>query len=172
MGWSSYSNLTAKEAVRYELHGTEILAESGAWYLCRNTIHGVVFLVHAISSRENGQVYVKLVDSSMGPVATPPQAIFRRYLRESEGQTFGTYEQDWINSVEAEYAQRKAAPSLKPGVIFTLRTPLHFTDGLIEDTFVFVGKFRARRITDNVNVRLPRGFRKHITDVAPARFTA
>lgn len=171
MGWTSYNGMNAQEAVAWELRGLDILAKSGAWYLCRND-KGTAFLVYAMSSRENGQVFIKLVDSSMGPVATPPQTLFRRYLRESQGQTFGTYEQDWIHSVEAEYAQRKTAPSLKPGNVFTLSTPLNFTDGVTEDTFVFIGKFRARRVTDNVGVRLARDFRKHITDVAPARFTA
>lgn len=172
MGWTSYNDFrSVKDAVHFELRGIEILAESGAWYLCRNST-GNAFLVHAMSRREGGQTWIKLVDSSMGPVATPPQTIFRRFLREAQGQTFGTYEQAFIDRVEAAYAHRNSIPTLKPGNVFMLDAPLNYTDGVSEDTFRYVRKFTACRITDNVMVRMPRDFRTRVIDVAPARFTA
>ena len=160
MGWSAYPNMTAKEAVRYELQGLDILAESGAWYLCRNT-NNVVFIVQALTERFGGEVAVKMIDGGMGPLGTPPRSLFARYLREIAGREVGTYEQEFIDRVKAEHA--RPTVSLKPGALFVLGGGIRYSDGVTETRFIYEGKYTARRASDNVRVRLPKNFRKRIS---------
>jgi hypothetical protein len=152
--------MTAEESVRHELRGTDILAKSGAWWLIRNP-NGTVVLVHALSSRAGGEVAIKLVSADMGPNGTPSKTIFRRWLKESEGQTRTTYEQDFIERVTNEHSTRGAI-TLKRGEEFSLASPISFSDGVVESTFLYVQKFRAYRKTDGMMVRLPRNFRSRI----------
>lgn len=160
MGWTGYSGMTAEEAVRYELRGTDIIAHTGAWWLTR--WNGYVSLFHALTQRNDGEVSVKLVHASEGPLGTPPKAIFRRWLRESAGQERGQFEWGFIQRVEQEHEAASALGDLKPGDTFSFAREVEFTDGVKETTFVYDGKFRARRACDNAVIRLPRNFRKRI----------
>lgn len=160
MGWTGYTNFTAEEAVRHELRGMEIIARSGAWWLVRGSVN--VTLIHALTKRHGMEVTVKLVDASMGPTGTPPKTIFRRWLKESAGQERGKYEDEFIQRVQQTLNDADEIGALKPGDTFRTAQPIRYSDGVLEDTFIYFGKFRAHRVSDRVGVRLPRDFRKRI----------
>jgi hypothetical protein len=167
MGWTSYVGMTAEEAVRYELSGMDILARSGSWWLTKivrpgSKYDGWVTLIHAMSQRDGQGVAVKLVDASMGFIGSPPESIFRRWLKESEGQERGEYEREFIERMSIESEKLSATKDLKPGQSFRLESEVEFSDGVKEQEFQYCGKFRARRASDNSLVRLPRNFRKRI----------
>lgn len=174
MGWTTYPGASTEEAVRHELRGTDILARSGSWWLVRmirpgHEYDGTVVLVHALSRHDGrGDVVVKLVDASMGPIGSPPKSIFRRWMKESAGQKRDQYEQDFIQRVEEEYAKLSEVRTLKPGDTFRFAEEVKFSDGVAEREFEYCGKFRARRVCDNSLIRLPRDFRKRIVaEVVP-----
>lgn len=163
MGSTGYVGLNAAEAKARELWGLDILASSGSWHVCRNP-HGWVFMAHTIVRRYKDETVVKTVTSDMGPGATPPQRLFRLWLRERGDQPFGTYEADWVESCEAEYARRSR--TLKAGDTFTVASPWSFRDGVTEDTFVLVARYRARRKSDGRLVQLPKRFRAQVASVS------
>lgn len=161
MGWTGYTGMTAEQAVRHELRGNDILAKSGAWWLVQLN-HGKVTLVHALTQRHSGEVMVKLVDVSMGPVGTPPRNIFHRWLKLSATQTRGQYERDFIDRVTEEHMLLSSQQSIKPGDHFSVALEWTFSDGVTEKMFIYEGKYVARRVCDNKRVRLRRDFRKCI----------
>ena len=168
MGYSSYNGMNAEQAIRYELRGYDIITKTGSWWLVRvnrpadEKWHGHVTLVHALTQRWGGETAIKLVDASMGPAGTPPKSIFRRWLKESAGQERGEYEWGFIQRVEQEHNVADEMGPLKKGDTFSFAREVDFSDGVKEATFIYEGKFRARRATDGRLVRLPRNFRKRI----------
>jgi hypothetical protein len=62
-----------------------------------------------------------------------------------------------------EHAAADETGPLKAGDTFSFGREIEFSDGVKETTFVYEGKFRARRATDSALIRLPRNFRKRIT---------
>jgi hypothetical protein len=168
MGWTGYKGLTAEEVVRLELRGMEIITNSGAWWLVRLNEsvdvqwRGYVTLIHALTQRSDGETAIKLVDASMGPIGTPPKSIFRRWLKESAGQERGEYEDEFIQRVQQTLNDADEIGALRPGDEFSLGREIEFMDGTKETTFIYAGKFRARRRGDGALIRLPRNFRKQI----------
>lgn len=158
MGWTEYYGMTAKQAADHELRGMDILATSGSWRIARTTT-GVVLLVQALTRRTANGTAIKVIDASMGPADLPPKGIFRRWLKESEGQARGQHEQDFITRANADHERVK--PNLKVGDTFTLTRVIKFTDGVETDTFTYLGKYTARR-PDGSRVRLPKNFRKMV----------
>lgn len=167
MGWSSYDGMNVFDAIAYELRGVDVLRRDGYWRLVR-TSTGNYALIQALVRRENGQTWIKLVDSSMGPSDTPPKSLFNEWLRRSDGQTRTVHEIQFIEQSRNHYIDLASVRSLKAGDTFTFTTPVRFTDGVEEDTFIYHGRFRAARHCDGVLIRLPKNFRKRITATASA----
>lgn len=163
MGWYSYPGMNAHECIDHQMRGTELIRKSGSWRLVLVPVSGKYVLVHALTRYEDGEVYVKLIGADEHPAASPPKALFNEWLRLTKGQERGQHEQEFIERVRNEYIDRAAVKSLKVGDVFRFTTPLRFTDGTEEDTFVYYGKFRATRKCDAVMVRLPKNFRQRIT---------
>lgn len=79
MGGTVYDDMTVSEAINYELSGTTVLAKSDNWAMWRNT-HGYVGLTYFIAEPYGHGTYVKGVDITAGPHATPPAGIARQYV--------------------------------------------------------------------------------------------
>lgn len=163
MGSTTYFDMTARQAVEYELRGCEVLRSSGAWHVFRGA--SGVFMVHAITHRESDGVNVKMVTSDMGPYAVPPESLLRFFLRVLD-RGLTECEAEWVKRCEAQYAQRKTVGKLPVGAVFTLRSPMSFSDGVSELSFRYGGKFLAYRVGDGRGVRLPRSFRSQIVGVS------
>lgn len=158
--------MTVQEAVAYELRGMDVIRKAGLWRLIRTTT-GKYALVQALTHRDNGETYIKLIDSSMGPSDSPPKAMFNEWLRLSKGQERTKYEIEFIERVRNEFIDRAAIKPLKAGDTFSFATPIKWSDGVEEGTFVYIERFRARRKCDDRLIRLPKNFRKRIVAETP-----
>jgi len=157
-------SLTTEERLSLQSRGLDIITCNGSWFLVRLNDavapewRGHITLVQTV--RRHGEFVV--VDASMGPLGTPPKSIFRRWLLESAGQERNEYEQGFIARVTDEHAMLDAQRSLKVGDRFTTHLEWSFSDGVTEREFIYEGKYRARRASDNKTFQLPRNFRKSV----------
>lgn len=166
MGYTGYQNRTPREAIAAELHDCTVLAASGSWRLITYTTSGgeeVTTLAHCITDRADGWCYVKVVPASMGPGATPPATIYRRYVA-MVPEPVNDYERDWREGVEQDYAAMAAKPDVRPGDAFTITaTPGYrgvWSDGVpVCGRYTYLRRYWARR-SDGVTVTLPKSWRK------------
>lgn len=167
MGWSGHAGLTAREAVEFELRGTDVLKRVGNWVVWRNK-SGHVGLTHFLTRRSGGRrdpyVAVKAVDITMGPGSTPPKSVVVEYLKHYDGDVEaagGTYGADILRKALAPKAKPAA---IVPGDTFTIPADEYgrtWDDGQpLAGDYVWLGKYRARRAWDGVMVRLPRYWRR------------
>jgi hypothetical protein len=167
MGTTGYQNMTTAQAVAYDLRECDVLASSGQWRLYTYTTSDGdthTDLAHCITSRDDGWAYVKIVPACMGPCATPPRAIFRRYVG-MVPEPANQYEAEWREKVTREHDTQASRPAVKPGDTFAITsTPYHagkWSDGVpVPGTYQLVKGYTARRF-DGVLVTLPKAWRRH-----------
>lgn len=161
MGWTTRVGMSAQDSIRAELAGCDVLRSSGAWYVCRNS-RGDVFMVQALTQRDGADVSVKMVQADAGPFGCPSESLYRFYVRARNDRPVTEYETEWRERCEGKYAAARRAPKLQAGDVFRLRSAIHYTDGVVEDTFRFGERFTGYRVSDGRRVRLPKGFRSWI----------
>jgi hypothetical protein len=161
MGWTGYSGFTASEAIDHELRNCEVLRKSGSWRIVRAP-DGDIALVHCLTERHGTEVAVKLVSADMGPLAVPSRAVLCDYLRRTSGRDRGDYEREWLDRCEVELNRKDASKSIRPGDVIRFTGPIRFSDGVSEDTFTWMGKYRGRRERDGQLVRLPKTWRSQL----------
>lgn len=173
MGWTGYYGLTADEAKHAEVNGCDVIAKSGNWWLVvpqdeeRRHKYPAI-LVKFITERSDGQVAVKTLDITMG-VGVPPATIARKYLAYYNGDfdaAGGTYGADDLR----EAVKPKKTVTLKAGDMFTISgSPYTFSGGgSLDGDYRFVGKYIAGRLDNSNRCRMPKDFKKYITNVVPA----
>lgn len=170
MGWTGYPEFTTNEqAIQYELRGCEVIRRSGNWFIVKLP-SGQIDGLRIMTAKGDGCPATKVIGFSSGPGEVPPEPFYRAWLAlcEREGITPRHYEPEWRERCEATYAKRRKVGTLVPGTRFRVVEPYHFADGVSEDTFTLVERYRARRVSDGCRVRLPRGFRDRIAEVVSA----
>jgi len=175
VGTTGYQNMTPREAIAYELRDCEVLGASGAWRLIRYTTSDgetVTTLAYCITSRSDGWAYVKVVPANMGPGATPPATIYRRYVGMVPDPA-NEYEAEWRQGVESELSTHASLPNVRPGDTFTITdAPAYcseWADGRpVCGTYRMLRRYSAMR-DDGRTVRLPKSWRKTYTyELVPA----
>lgn len=168
MGWTGYPGATAQEVIAHELTGTEVLARSGNWAMWRNK-SGHVGLTHFLTDRakEHGTwwTYVKSVDITMGPNDTPPASIARKFVAAYGGDTDAAGGEYGAPVLRKALEPKPAGVKVIPGyTTFTIPEDKYvstWSDGVaFAGEYVWLGKYRARRMLDGREVRLPRNWRR------------
>jgi len=158
MGWTGYFDMTAAQAIDYELQGWDLLAKSGRWRLIEKD--GKVLFCECLTERHGNETCVKIVTADMGPLGTPPKGIFDKYLA-AKPET----DSEWEDKFRERCANELANPpeALTAGDKFTVTGGSYnpnWSDGQpITGTYTFLGKFRAKRYDGRI-VCLPRAWRK------------
>lgn len=156
MGYTGYSTSDTQYALAQEMGSTEVLAASGNWRLWRNT-HGYTGLTYFIVERAAGRVYVKGVDITEGPFATPPAHLARKLVAAHGGDVDaagGHFGADLLR--KALQPRRKVA---KGDLVRVTKGAGHWAPGVgVAGDYRFAGGYRAWR--EGIGyVRLPRDWR-------------
>lgn len=133
---------------------------SRAFYaVVRHRVTGEVYGLCLLAEQFDGQLAVKLVDETMGPVDIDcPRRILDRLEREAPNPRY--YGREWRDRCRERLDRQDAlAAWLKPGVRFALSDPLHFGDGVSASEFELVRGNHARRLPDGALVGLGTGWR-------------
>lgn len=159
MGWTGVvDDRPAHVVVTEELEDGgrhRVVARSGRYYAVEDLSTGEVSAVVVLTRRRDGMLYWKLVDESMGPADDRcPPAVLRRLSSPAPNE----HAEAWRARCWANVGRRAVHPQLRPGDRIRLGVPVEFTDGTVEDTFTYEGKFRF--VTpDGLLVRLNRDWK-------------
>lgn len=130
-------------------------SHDGAWWAIVNGRNGT-YLACVTVTRHRDEVFVKGIDSEMGPNQDAPPAMFRRF-EELVPQPRNEFCREW----RERQRERKPAVKVCPGDGVVLEHPVTFSDDVTESRFVFVGGLRFRRVSDNHLVTLGRTWRRN-----------
>lgn len=164
MGWTGYADLTTQEAITFELRGTSVHARTGNWVMWENE-NGHVGLTHFLTKRSGSTAFIKAVDITMGPLRTPPASVARKFVAAYGGDVDAAGGEYGAPILRQALAPKPRTPKPIPGyTVFTIPEDKYvstWSDGVaFAGEYVWLGKYRARRMLDGRVVRLPRNWRR------------
>ena len=96
----------------------------------------------------------KDMDESVGPCESScPERLLDR-LEELVPEPPNEYARQWRERCRAEIATKERARLVTRGTVVHFAEALHFSDGVAEDEFVFVGRSSFLRVTDRRLVQI------------------
>lgn len=157
MGWTSFpkADKTPRAIIVDELTShdgkEQVLAitnSGGVAYVALRTRKGDVVGIVVLNRTSRGEFSYKISDESMGPVdANCPKKILDMLT-----PTNNAYALEWRERCRDNLAK----PKLKPGMTFSFKEPLRFSDGHVADRFVLVSRTTVRSALNGRLYRIPR----------------
>ncbi len=160
-GWTgTHTDQPAHELVTEEIEWGNpqrhrVLKRSGRYYAVETIETGEVWGLVALTSRNEGMVYTKLVDESMGPNERSAPASILDLLSEPAPNEWA---EEWRKNCRDNLERRAAQPKLKTGDVVKFAKPIRFADGTDRDTFTFVKQFTFQ--SNWGRVRLPKNWKQ------------
>lgn len=139
--------------------GVEVVADAtigGVWYgaIKAPGIDGVFCYVSPIRwyrSAEFGENFIyKMQDETMGPYDAQASAKVLDALDPIDSE----YANEWRAKCRANLESKAKAKKVTKGTIVQFAEKMNFTDGVDEDTFVFIERNKFRRVSDGVRVSI------------------
>lgn len=157
MGSTTYIGNTVEQALAIELSGCKVLDQSGRWYLWENQ-RGYVGLTYFIVRRDHGSPNIKGVDITMGPGVSPPKRLAQAYVDHHGWDNVGKYARPLLEKA------LRPKNTLKPGQHIVIDDSFYtLNDQPFVGEFVYLGRFRARRVDTDQLVRLPKQWKRNCT---------
>ena len=168
MGWTSLhraAGTSDREWCQSEVLGERYRIEdcatvgSGFYAICvptdgREEPRAIMAVVAVKRTRDYYNFTYKDMDESVGPCESScPERLLDR-LEELVPEPPNEYARQWRERCRAEISTKKRARLVTRGTVVHFAQALHFSDGVAEDEFVFVGRSSFLRVTDRRLVQI------------------